>query len=243
MSVVMQWQACSFPLYFPHTHLHKHKDTHPLLAPLRLGLGIHSPIPKPPSPALAPPPPPSHLVVALQALGQREVDHEANIGLVDAHAEGDGGHNHLWRCGFGVCGRPGKGGREGGTEGVRRGGGQAGCRKGCQGRRVIYRNGSCSSTSAGVQKRRWQDSATRRIQAHPPRSVAFRLGWYLQPPCRLPAHPCCQPARTHLHLVVAPARLHRLPLLVTQAGVVVAAAGERGRAGGGLVEVVCACVG
>jgi hypothetical protein len=35
------------------------------------------------------------LVVALQALGDVVVDHEAHIGLVDAHAEGDGGHDHV----------------------------------------------------------------------------------------------------------------------------------------------------
>src|SRR5690606_301019 len=52
------------------------------------------------------------LVVALEALGQVEVRHEANVGLVDAHAERDGGYHdhpvlaqetflvagaHLWR--------------------------------------------------------------------------------------------------------------------------------------------------
>ena len=34
------------------------------------------------------------LVVALDVLGQVEVGHEAHVGLVDAHAEGDGGHHH-----------------------------------------------------------------------------------------------------------------------------------------------------
>ena len=35
------------------------------------------------------------LVVALQALRDVVVDHETHIGLVDAHAEGDGGHDHI----------------------------------------------------------------------------------------------------------------------------------------------------
>ena len=34
------------------------------------------------------------LVVALHALGQVQVRHETHVGLVDAHAEGDGGHHH-----------------------------------------------------------------------------------------------------------------------------------------------------
>jgi hypothetical protein len=34
------------------------------------------------------------LVVALDVLGQVEVGDEAHVGLVDAHAEGDGGHHH-----------------------------------------------------------------------------------------------------------------------------------------------------
>jgi hypothetical protein len=33
------------------------------------------------------------LIVALQVLGQVEVEDEAHVGLVDAHAEGDGGHH------------------------------------------------------------------------------------------------------------------------------------------------------
>ena len=35
------------------------------------------------------------LVIALQALGHVVVDYEADVGLVDAHTEGDGGHNHI----------------------------------------------------------------------------------------------------------------------------------------------------
>ena len=35
------------------------------------------------------------LVVAFQALGDVVVDDKAHIGLVDAHAEGDGGDNHV----------------------------------------------------------------------------------------------------------------------------------------------------
>ena len=35
------------------------------------------------------------LVVALDGLGRVVVNHEAHVGLVDAHAEGDGGHNHV----------------------------------------------------------------------------------------------------------------------------------------------------
>ena len=34
------------------------------------------------------------LVIALDALGQIEVRDEAHVGLVDAHAEGDGGDHH-----------------------------------------------------------------------------------------------------------------------------------------------------
>jgi hypothetical protein len=35
------------------------------------------------------------LVVALDVLGAVVVDHEAHVGLVDAHAERDGGHDDL----------------------------------------------------------------------------------------------------------------------------------------------------
>ena len=35
------------------------------------------------------------LVVALDGFGRVIVNHEAHVGLVDAHAEGDGGHNHV----------------------------------------------------------------------------------------------------------------------------------------------------
>ena len=34
------------------------------------------------------------LVIAFQRLGQVQVRHEAHVGFVDAHAEGDGGHHH-----------------------------------------------------------------------------------------------------------------------------------------------------
>ena len=35
------------------------------------------------------------LVVALDVFGQVVVNHPAHVALVDAHAEGDGGHDHL----------------------------------------------------------------------------------------------------------------------------------------------------
>ena len=40
------------------------------------------------------------LMVALQGFGQGVVDHKAHIGLVDAHAKGNGGSNdlHLVSC-------------------------------------------------------------------------------------------------------------------------------------------------
>ena len=38
---------------------------------------------------------PRLLIIAFQALGDVVVDHEADVGLVDAHAEGDGGHDHV----------------------------------------------------------------------------------------------------------------------------------------------------
>ena len=41
------------------------------------------------------PAPPRLLVVAFDVLGQIAVDHEAHVGFVDAHAEGDGGHHHV----------------------------------------------------------------------------------------------------------------------------------------------------
>ena len=38
---------------------------------------------------------PGLLIIALEALGDVVVDHEAHIGLVDAHAEGDGSYDHI----------------------------------------------------------------------------------------------------------------------------------------------------
>ena len=37
------------------------------------------------------------LLIGLEALGQRRVEHEANIGAVDPHAKGDGCHHHIDR--------------------------------------------------------------------------------------------------------------------------------------------------
>lgn len=37
----------------------------------------------------------AHLVVAFKGFGQRVVDDEAHVRLVDAHAEGNGGRNDL----------------------------------------------------------------------------------------------------------------------------------------------------
>ena len=45
-----------------------------------------------------PPGPADLLVVALDVLGQVEVQHKAHVGLVDAHAEGDRGHHHRHVC-------------------------------------------------------------------------------------------------------------------------------------------------
>ena len=38
---------------------------------------------------------PDLLVIRFQASRQRGVDHGADVGLIDAHAEGDGGDHHL----------------------------------------------------------------------------------------------------------------------------------------------------
>ena len=54
---------------------------------------------------------PCLLVIAFEALWNIVMDYESNIGLVDAHAEGDGGHHHIHLLHEECVLMPGAGGR------------------------------------------------------------------------------------------------------------------------------------